>query len=66
MGKSKNSDFFENYCSLRPEKWQMQTTNGVDEGVINIGQGHLLTLACLSSIHTFQRSSLRKPLGQSK
>ena len=56
MGKSENYRFFENYCSLRPENWQMQTTNGVDEGnVINIGQGHLLTLAGLSSIHTFQR-----------
>ena len=25
--------------------------------MINLGQGHLLTLASLSSIHTFQRSS---------
>ena len=37
----------------------MQTTNGVDEDIImiNLGQGHLLTLAGLSSIQTFQRSS---------
>ena len=33
MGKSENYGFFENYCSLRPEKWQMQTANGVDEGM---------------------------------
>ena len=33
MGKSENYGFFENYCSLSPEKWQMQTTNGVDEGM---------------------------------
>ena len=64
MGKSEDYGFFENFCSLRPEKWQMQTTNGVDEG--NVGQGHLLTLASLSSIHTFQRSSSLKLLGQSK
>ena len=25
--------------------------------MVNLGQGHLLTLASLSSIHTFQRSS---------
>ena len=31
--------------------------------VIYLGQGNLLTLACLSSIHTFQRSSSLKPLG---
>ena len=34
--------------------------------VINLGQGHLFTLAGLSSIHTFLRSSSLKPLGQSK
>ena len=33
IGKSENYGFFENYCSLRPEKWYMQTTNGVDEGM---------------------------------
>ena len=33
---------------------------------VNLGQGHLLTLACLSSIHTFQRSSSLNLLGQSK
>ena len=33
MGKRENYGVFENYCSLRPEKWQMQTTNGVDEGM---------------------------------
>ena len=32
--------------------------------MINLGQGHLLILAGLSSIHTFERSSSRKPLGQ--
>ena len=31
--KVKTMDFFEKYCSLRPEKWQMLTTNGVDEGM---------------------------------
>ena len=31
--KSGKLQFFENYCSLRPEKWQMQTANGVDEGM---------------------------------
>ena len=30
MGKSENYGFFENDCSLRPEKRKMQTTNGVD------------------------------------
>ena len=33
--------------------------------MINLGQGHLLTLAGLLSIHTFQRSFSLKPLGQS-
>ena len=28
--KVKNYGFFENYCSLRPEKWQMQTTKVCD------------------------------------
>ena len=32
--------------------------------MINLGQVHLLTLKGLSSIHTFQRSSSLKPLGQ--
>ena len=30
--------------------------------MINLGQGHLLTLAGLSSIHILQRSSSLKPL----
>ena len=34
--------------------------------VINLGQGHLLTLASLLSIHTFQRSSSLTLLDQSK
>ena len=34
--------------------------------MINIGQGHLLTMASLLTIHTFQRSSSLKLLGQSK
>ena len=33
MGKVEISYFFENYCSLRSEKWWMQTTNGLDEGI---------------------------------
>ena len=64
MGKSENYGFFENCCSLRPEKWYIQTTNGVHEYVITIGQDHLLTLASLSSIHTFQRSISLKLFGQ--
>ena len=36
------------------------------EYMINLGQGHLLTLTGLSSIHTFQRFFSLKPLGQSK
>ena len=31
--------------------------------MINLGQGHLLALAGLSSIHTFQKSSSLEPLG---
>ena len=27
MGKSKNNGYFGNYCSLRSESWQKQTTN---------------------------------------
>ena len=34
--------------------------------MIKLGQGHLLTLAGLSSINTFQRFFSLKPLGQSK
>ena len=34
--------------------------------LVNLSQGHLLTLASLPSIHTFQRSSPLKLLGQSK
>ena len=47
------------------ESGRCKTTNGVNEGhyVIDLVQGHLLTLACLSSIHTFQRSSSLKSLG---
>ena len=33
MGKSENYVIFENDCNLTPEKWKMQTTNGVDEGM---------------------------------
>ena len=33
--------------------------------MINLGQGHLLTMAGLLSIHTFQRSFFLKSLGQS-
>ena len=29
MGKSENNGYFGNYCSLRPESWQKQTTNEV-------------------------------------
>ena len=29
IGKSKTLKCLGNYCSLRPETWQMQTTNGV-------------------------------------
>ena len=38
----------------------------LDMYVINLGQGHLLTLASLSSIHIFEKSSSLKLLGQSK
>ena len=31
--KNENYGFFKNYCSLRPEKWYMQTTYGLDEGI---------------------------------
>ena len=33
IGKSKNSGFFRNYCSLWPESCNMQTTNWVNEGM---------------------------------
>ena len=38
MGKSENyhNGYFENDCSLRPEKRQMQTTNGVDVSMLLI------------------------------
>ena len=36
MGKSENYGYFENDCSLRPEKRQMQTTNGVDVSMLLI------------------------------
>ena len=31
--KGENNGYFGNYCSLRPESWQMQTTNEVNKGV---------------------------------
>ena len=31
IGKSEKSGFFRNYCSLRPERWLMQTTNWANE-----------------------------------
>ena len=34
--------------------------------VIHLGQGHILTLASLSSIRTFQRSSLKRLANQSE
>ena len=34
MGKSENYGFFENDCSPRPEKRQMQKTNGVDVSML--------------------------------
>ena len=36
MGKSENYGYFEIDCSLRPEKRQMQTTNGVDVSMLLI------------------------------
>ena len=33
IGKSENSGFFRNYCSLWPESWDMQTTNWVYDGM---------------------------------
>ena len=36
MGKSENYGFFEKKSSLRPEKRQMQTTNGVDVSMLLI------------------------------
>ena len=27
IGKSENNGYFVNYCSLRPESWQKQTSN---------------------------------------
>ena len=54
MGKSETYGFFENYCSLRPEKDRCKLTNESTLYVINLGQGHLLTLAGLLSIHTLK------------
>ena len=54
---------------LQPEIWKVVVTDNYWSRwryMINLGQGHLLTLASLSSIHTFQSSSSLKPLGQSK
>ena len=34
MEKGKNNGYFGNYCSLRPETWQMQKTNEVNKGVL--------------------------------
>ena len=33
MEKGENNGYFGNYCSLRPETWQMQNTNEVIKGV---------------------------------
>ena len=60
MGKSENMDFLKTIAARDLKSGRCKTTN-----VINLGQGHLLTLADLSSIHTFQRSSSLKPHGQS-
>ena len=34
MEKREDNGYFENYCSLRPETWQMETTYEVNKGVL--------------------------------
>ena len=62
MRKSENYGFFENDCSLRPEnKADADNLWSRCKYVINLGQGHLLTLTSLLFIHTFKTSSWRPP-----
>ena len=45
MGNRENNGYCINYCSLRLERFKMQTTNGVTEGMQSIKVNAILILA---------------------
>ena len=59
LGKSETNGFFLNCCSLRPETWQMQTTNEVNKGNSMCIQGQCYFMMIKCSKIRLQVSDLR-------
>ena len=67
MGKSENTGYFDNRCSLGLETWYMHTTKwAYDDIWVNMGQGHYLTLAQGHWHIKLQTWFSQEPLGRLK